>query len=211
MANSMMSFVFTPTKNDYVKVLQANSLRQKSARLLIVVFIVISLCSIPYIFSGQSELSLYSIFPILCPLIIVFFIFYWQPYSFGRQVEANERLTCETKWNLTEKGIVVTTSYNEVKYDWGSFFDFVEINNYFLIFNSENQRTFQMVPKRAFQSPEQIETFREILVKKIRIPHATLKKSPWYVTYRLPIIIISLLMTMVIVIVVVNFITAMSK
>lgn len=184
MAEKSINFVFTPTKTDYVKSMQSYYSRQKSVWSIATFLGIICLCTISYTVSRGVGIGIGLLIPILVFAFYLLSLFLIQPLLLGRQIDANERLRTETEWVVNESEIlVISRPHTETKYDWGSFCEFIETKDYFLILHSINKRMFQVVPRRAFQSSDQENEFRAMLENHFgKIDKgSSKKKSRWYI------------------------------
>jgi hypothetical protein len=161
-----ITFRFTPNKDDYVQAIRAFQLRQKRTLATLVISGILSLaylCAVTVVGLGHNPFGLLLIIFFMVYLAFLFFI---NPLKIGRQVENNERMTCEITWEVNEKEIRITNKYSETRFDWGTFQKVIETKTHYLLTYS-NVKVFQILPKRAFDSLEQHEAFKELLKKKL--------------------------------------------
>jgi hypothetical protein len=85
----------------------------------------------------------------------------------GNKVVKEERLSCETYWEIDEKKVSIKNKFGDKNFDWGTFKEVLETGEHFLITYSVNKNMFQIVPKRSFLSDQQQNQFRKILEEKI--------------------------------------------
>ena len=82
----------------------------------------------------------------------------------------------------------LSTKFGEWMNDWGTFHNFKETKEYFMIFFSTNQNYFQFVPKRAFASAEMMDDFRQILTVNLEKARSQVVKQPWLIRNRWKIV-----------------------
>jgi hypothetical protein len=163
-----ISFQFTPVKGDYIKTTRAIHMSNRQLWPILVAVVLVELCLLSAVLGrrlGDSPLNWMFVLPV--PLAVVY-IFVWGPINLGRQIEKNERLTCEMTWQVDDNQILAKNKFAETKMDWGTFQRFIETKDYYYLVYTINKRMFQFVPKRAFESKEQEAAFREMLKQNIK-------------------------------------------
>ncbi len=111
---------------------------------------------------------------ILLPLGLFAFLFFYltfalllQPLIVANRVEKDERLSSPVDFVVDEEQILFKNKFTETKLDWGSFQKVIESKSHFLLIYTVNKNMFQIIPKRAFASSEDEQSFRELLNTKI--------------------------------------------
>ena len=94
-------------------------------------------------------------------------IFVWRPYSYGLQASKDENLTASIRMTIAEDGIGIFRIYKNQQIDWKNFEDLIEGKEHFLLKTVLHRNSFDIIPKRAFESPEQEEAFRQLVTRKI--------------------------------------------
>jgi hypothetical protein len=69
----------------------------------------------------------------------------------------------ETIWSIQPDGIALLSGSSRRKLKWEKFRDFLEAGSFFLLLRADDRRIFQIIPKRAFESTEQLDAFRDLL------------------------------------------------
>jgi len=164
-----MRFEFTPTPEDYQKVIRIYYLSDIRLWIILGLFGLPQLCCSGYIISQNGFAN--GFFPFLLILLFPAFILYllvWMPWSFAQRVKKNERLRAKTTWMVSGEQIIVKNEYSESKMDWETYQRVIESRGYFLLFNQANKNLFQMLPKRAFVTVEQELTFQKMLESKVK-------------------------------------------
>lgn len=166
MTDSMI-FTFTPNRSDYIRTMRIFSARNRSVNTILITVVVIILLII-------ISISMLDTFPVggIVFLGLLFFyltaMFFLNPASVADKAANDERLCCETLWDVSEDKVTVRNKFAETSCDWGTFGEVYESNEYFMLAYKVNKYMFQFIPKRAFTSPEQLEQFHKLLEEKIR-------------------------------------------
>lgn len=204
-----MKYSFTPNREDYIKALRAFQLRQRWTWVFMVIAGVAVVCGLMLVILTQ-EISYFFTFPVILLVFFVIFLFFVNPITVGDQVEKNERLQSETTWEVSEEGVAISTPYAQSKFDWGTLGTVYETGDQFLLAYSANKRMFQILPKRAFESREQVDDFRSLAARKVgpvlKAPTVNLPSPSKRTTY---VILIAVLVLMIACVAAVNFRGAM--
>jgi hypothetical protein len=110
-------------------------------------------------------------------LIPAFVVFVTSPFFFrlmARQRWKQQR-QATINYEITPDVISVKTKTSTAEMTWGTFNRFVETKNVFLLY--PNKLVFHIVPKRAFASPHELASFRELATSKI--PPSKRGCLPW--------------------------------
>jgi hypothetical protein len=199
-----MSFKFTPTNEDYIKTLRAAAFSPSSlGTRFLIYFFAFALILLGYFFLGSSLAPLWWVILVIV-IIALFFQFVVTPMNIRQQVQNHERLRSEITWTVDETGVRLATKFGESKNDWGTFQRFTETQSHILLYYSTNPRVFQLVPKRVFETPEQLASFRQILTANLAKAHSQVVEPPWLVRNRWKILTYILLAVIFSIIVVVT-------
>jgi hypothetical protein len=162
-----LTLTFTPTKQDYVKTLRAYYFRQRGTWIMLLVFSGVFVYGIYTILtSGFDRYPPYFYYLPLLFVIYLLFIFFYSPSLIGRRVQNDERLRATATWQVNARQIVIKNRHSLTKLDWSQFQRVIATRNYYLFVYAANRNTIQFLPRRAFASPEQEESFRDMLRKK---------------------------------------------
>jgi len=166
-----MTFKFTPEPEDFHKAIRAFYL---SNSWLWVIFAVVGL---PQMWCGLSylvRLDFTQIFNIILALFVILMIpalavyLIWAvPARIAGQVRQSERMRSLHTWEVSDQQIIIKTDYSELKFKWDDFHRALEIRDHFLLIYAANRGLIEVVPKRAFDSPENLTAFRNQLMDKI--------------------------------------------
>ena len=95
------------------------------------------------------------------------FALFINPLRVANRVKKDERMRSPIQCTMDEEYIAFKNQFVETKLDWGSFSKVIESKELFLLIHSASKNSFQIIPKRAFTSPEDEKVFREILDAKL--------------------------------------------
>jgi hypothetical protein len=183
---TMLSFSFVPTKNDYLKAIWtyyfSNSIILVGL-IFLVLLVPLVILSVILLVALKSEVGTW--LPITAIFILgsgfFAFVLLINPLITANKVKNNERLNSPVQFEVSGDQLLIKNQFTETKLDWGSFQKVIETKDYFLLVHSVNKNMFQIVPKRAFSSSADEQTFRNLLTIKIpKWQNSTLniKKNP---------------------------------
>jgi len=159
-------FRFTPTQQDYVRITRTLYARQPVNWVFLGLLILLSM----FAFYLEKISSSRNLFVLLLPPIslLVFAIlgFLVRPWQAGNRAKKTERMVAEVTWEVTDEFIILKSTHTEAKTDWANFKKAFE-NDGFFFFNLSAVNMYQFIPKRAFESPAQMEAFRTLVKTKI--------------------------------------------
>jgi hypothetical protein len=167
----VLTFTYVPTRGDYLKSFRTIYLRSWPVWSVVgILMLVQGVCIVSALLRGEAGFEL----GILLPLaIFVFLAFYLtfalviRPLTVANKVEKDERLSSPVHYEVSDEQIVFRNQFAETRLDWGSFQKVVESQGHFLLLYTVNKNAFQIIPKRAFGSPEDEQAFRDLLKAKI--------------------------------------------
>jgi hypothetical protein len=154
-------FAFTPTYNDYVTTSRAYVLRQPVTLLLV---LGAGLLSVGFsAFAAANFNSLISLLPVIAvPLILVALYVIVTPLLIASRAQGNKQLLAAMSCEASPAGIRVRSQFVDTTLDWRLFRDVIETRRYFLLVFHDGKKMFQMAPKRAFASEQDVDAFREM-------------------------------------------------
>lgn len=159
---------FSPTRQDYVHITRTLYARQPANWIFFAVLVLLSMFS----FYLEGITPSRNLFVLLLPPVAILFIailgFLVRPWQAGNRANKNERMTAEVTWEATDEYIIMKSIHAESKSDWGNFKKAFENDEFFFFNLSAAKNLYHFLPKRAFESPEQLETFRVLV--KARMP-----------------------------------------
>jgi len=99
-------------------------------------------------------------------VIVVFaiFMYFSTQRSIRKVFEMSPHLNLPLRYHITEDEFQVITDEVQNSYTWDAFWKAREVPEWFLL--HQNERVYNYVPKRAFNSPAEVEEFRKFLVMK---------------------------------------------
>lgn len=98
---------------------------------------------------------------------LVIFTLVINPFMIANKVEKDERLNSPVQYEVSDEQFLFRNQFAETKLDWGSFQKVIETKDLFLVVYTVNKNMFQIIPKRAFTSSEDEQSFRNLLNQKI--------------------------------------------
>jgi len=148
---------------------------KKVRRLFIIIFVVGIAYPIWCFSSGMSASSenqnnwgfLY--LPAICFVLLLSIYF-----GVKRNMKSNRALQEKIRYSFTENGIDAVAQSSSGHNSWSNIREAYETKNNFLLFISNNQM--YTIPKRAFESVDQMNSFKQLLIAKLQ-SHAKLKKT----------------------------------
>jgi hypothetical protein len=88
------------------------------------------------------------------------------PYLLARNTMRTSPLfRSELRCVFSESGVEMATPASQSRVDWSGFHRAVELKEFVLLYMSS--RVFYIVPKRSFSSPDQLEAFKSLVMKKM--------------------------------------------
>jgi hypothetical protein len=89
------------------------------------------------------------------------------PIVIASQAAKNKTLMSEMRWAASDAGLQVAGANTDTLLNWSLFNQVIETKNYFLLIFRQRRKLFQMIPKRAFASPQDEERFRAMSKREI--------------------------------------------
>jgi hypothetical protein len=162
-----LEFRFALTKDDYRRGVRAFYARSSTTWILFALCLALSLMNWAVFDAAPLVQAVSFVLPIL---FYLGFLFGFMPWWLARQVQHNERMRLETTWRVTDDRVAVSTAFAEGTMDWGTFRRVVDTPNAYLLVYTVNKNMFQIIPKRAFASPDQAAAFEQLLARKLNGP-----------------------------------------
>jgi hypothetical protein len=152
-------FAFTPTYNDYVTASRVYVLRQP---LMVLLVLGAGLWSVSFLVLAATNLdSLFLLLPvIIAPPILVALHAIVTPLLIASRAQNNKQLLAALVCEASPAGIRVRSQFVDTMLDWRLFSDVIETRRYFLLVFRDSKKMFQMAPKRAFASAQDVDRFR---------------------------------------------------
>ncbi len=99
--------------------------------------------------------------------IFYFFAFYLSAILSARRLRENSPYLGEKTIIFNETGITCSDQFGTAEMNYSAFQKFYESKNYFYLYLEFNQAI--AIPKRAFESPEQLKEFMSVISNKIPV------------------------------------------
>ncbi len=160
---------FTPTKQDYARVLRLFFFQRTSTRVSFG-FLVFAFGLIIYtIFAQGSPPTLFELAWLILPPFFVAYVFFIQPSRMANQAIQNEQLATEATWEVGDNGVKISSRFGETQMDWETLQKLVSTRDYYLLLSKVNKNAFRFMPKRAFSSTQETEQFLALVGKYLPI------------------------------------------
>jgi hypothetical protein len=102
-------------------------------------------------------------------LLILVNTYRLSPRTTANQASRNEQILSPVTYEVDDQQLIIRNQFSETKNDWGTYRKTIETEEHFLLIYAVNPRCFQIIPKRAFASIEDQQTFRKMLNVKAPI------------------------------------------
>ena len=156
------------TEEDYIK---ANYLHLrpsaviKCAVCVLLLFVLFTLAVSVHVAIGHPE-EIWTPVWISAMLAYLWLVFgFWMPRRCRKTFRQQKAMQVPHLYELTDELFVNKAEYGETTLTWDYFRKWKEGKEVFTVYQSD--RIMQIIPKRAFASPEEMAEFRELLTKKI--------------------------------------------
>ncbi len=150
---------YTPTQEDFAKVLRLFFIRRISTIISLAVMAVAFGMIIYYVISKGTTPSLFELVWLLLPPLFVVYIIFIQPSRSANRVAQNEQLLAESTWEVNQSGLTISDRFGSTSMGWDILIKIVDTQEYYLLYNKVNRNTFRFIPKRAFSSTNEQDSF----------------------------------------------------
>ena len=116
--------------------------------------------------SGSETLTTSLIVIALFPVLLLMY-FVISPNRMAKHIAQFERFTAPQKWRIDNEEMHISQTFGDATVKWSDFMGVVESKEYILLRFAANRNAFQIVPKRAFTSQQQMEAFRDLVGQKM--------------------------------------------
>jgi len=160
---------FTPNEQDYAKVLRLFFWQRTGTRVSLI-FLLIAFVLICYVVASQgSPPTIFELIWLFLPPLFVIYILFIQPSRMASQAVKNEKLVTEATWEVSDRGVELSSRFNSTHMDWESLNKLVTTKEYYLLLSKINKNAFRFLPRRAFSSSQEQEVFLELVGKYLPI------------------------------------------
>ena len=156
-----INFKVVLSKNDFVKVARSYYLSQFNNQVFGVILVLLIVAGILGLIRNGFELSIF-LFVAMASFGLGYSYFI-APLAAANKIEQDKSWSAGRSWSVTTEKITVYSGAKEAEIKWDAFQGFLDTKDYFLLLHSDNRQSFQIVPKRAFESVEQENGFRRLL------------------------------------------------
>jgi hypothetical protein len=105
------------------------------------------------------------LFGALFVVFITVLFFLINPVLSAQKIMKNEIAKCETSWELSDNEVLIRNKYSQTRFDWDSFDTVLDTKDHFLFIFTTNQPLIHILPKQAFESPDQLNEIKRMLKK----------------------------------------------
>ena len=111
----------------------------------------------------------YLLAPLALFLVFLLYQYLYRPLALARTFRKNSDLAAPFEMDLSQEGLSIRNPRGEAQLEWGKYIKWVEDRNMLLLYRS--YMVFQMLPKRLFAKPVDLQFFRDQLERN-RVPDA---------------------------------------
>ena len=105
---------------------------------------------------------------ILCLTYLISYFFIFLPLKSSSAVKNKRIFSDDWRWKFDEYGVSLTAPGVSSQISWDSFINAKENKNYFLLYTGKE--SYLPIPKRLFNSKEQLEGLSEMINEKLKHP-----------------------------------------
>ncbi len=163
MMNQPITVRFTPSQDDYARVLRLFFWQRTSMRISLVILALAFGMIVYTTLSQPSTPSIFQIVWLLLPPLFVIYVFLIQPRRMASQAIRNEQLVSEATWQVSNSGVDITNRFGTTKLEWDTLDRLVRTGEYYLLLSKVNRNAFRFIPLRAFPSQAEKDQFIELV------------------------------------------------
>lgn len=160
---------FTLREEDYIRSnhqftsRKLNYYVRKSIDFGVILFVTILLIAIRYDYFDR----LTDWVPVL--LILIGFVAYllYERSLIKQQIRRDKELTSPVRLEFSDQGVKVKSALVEAQYTWQYYCEVYDNAEFFYLRSAQRPKTFLFVPKRFFESPEQLEQLRALAKEQL--------------------------------------------
>jgi hypothetical protein len=158
---------FTLTKEDCIKTLRVTTFKRRRFMHIFLVVLVIAV-AISQVFIEMNEGAVLWNWLFIAIIILgILYEYILHPILFTRRLEKHERIPVEMTLSADGSGIDSASRLARNKVEWSEFKSVQETEDYFYLTHKGAAQMIEIIPKRAFESEEQAQAFRELAEGKI--------------------------------------------
>lgn len=158
---------YTPTQQDYAKVLRLFFLQRTGTRISLAILLLAFGLIIFAILSKGSPPTVFELVWLLLPPLFLVFVFFVQPSRVAKQAASNEQLITEATWELNDAGLQISSSFGSTHLEWEAMHKLVATREYYLLLLKANKNAFRFLPLRAFASAQDQHQFLELITSHL--------------------------------------------
>ena len=162
-------FSFTPAQREYIIATRAFLLRQPLY--LLIVFALGLLSSLLWLLfslnARGAEAVMIGLPAIIAPFGLLALFLIMAPIAVASSAVKSQSLASELRWEASAAGLQVAGANTNTLLNWKLFSKVIETKSFFLLVFHQRRKLFQMIPKRAFATPNDKARFRELAKSRI--------------------------------------------
>jgi hypothetical protein len=159
--NDSIKFKVVLSKDDFIKAARSYYASQFNNQVFGILLVLLILAGILGLIQNGMELSIL-LFVVMASFGLIYSYFI-APLTAANKIAQDRNWNTGNSWSATKDGIIIYSGTKEAKIKWDLFQDFVDTKDYFLLIHSNNNQSFQIIPKRAFESTQHKKSFRQLL------------------------------------------------
>lgn len=165
----LITLHFTPAKQDYVNVLRQFFIRRTLIRIALgILALLFGLACYSLIRHGTPP-DIFELVWVFLPPLYVVYTFFVQPARMASRAIQNEQLVADATWEMSDGGVTISTRFGSTSLAWDSLARLVTTREYYLLLSKANRNAFRFIPKRAFSSLDEHESFLALIRQHLRI------------------------------------------
>lgn len=159
-----LRFQYTLLERDYVKAMRFRIFKNRVLWIMFVAYFFMGI-GLKLISPDLRGISIVWLF-LIAALLSILYVYFIRPLRAVWRLRKDASSRTKITWSMNDEHIVITTKYGESKITWEVFQGVEDAKDHYLMCLIGSGRKYQIIPKRAFESPEQENAFRELVVEK---------------------------------------------
>ncbi len=153
---------FAVTREDCIKTIRLTTFKRRRVMHLFLVVLAIVIGVLQIFVEMNKGAILWNWLLIVIIIIGVVYEYVLHPIQFARRLEKLERIPAEMTLSVDGSGIVSASKLDRARAGWSEFGDIQETEDYFFLTHTGASQLIEIIPKRAFESEEQAQAFKEL-------------------------------------------------
>jgi hypothetical protein len=154
---------YTPTQQDYARVLRLFLVRNTVNRIMLGFLVVAFGFVVLNMLAQTTPVTGFEIIWLLFPPVFIIYILVVQPNRMGKQYMADEKMAAERTWIVSDENVQITTSFKPELFEWDMLSRLVTYQEYYLLMFKKSKNNFRFLPRRAFTTSEEQDAFLQLM------------------------------------------------